>query len=811
MPEVDDGYPAYYAERLWQLLPGVYRSADALGSQPTSPEEPGPLRELVDRIGSQMAVVRRSIDRLWADQSIETCDDWVIPYIGDLLGTNLTSGEEARAQRLEVARTIHYRRRKGTVEVLEELARDITGWEAHVVEGFRRLGRTRHGLDPGLGAAAYPGVRAEDIPQLLRAEGLIGAVSSTPAGGLLDLRKAHAAALVSTAYDESYHHLDVRAGSQALGHFAIHKLLVFLWRLRSFTVQEGTPVEVQGCEQRAYTFDPTGREVPLFLPGIPAGEWSATSWTSAAEWQVPGPLSRALAKLMGESGIDAAYTIAGATPSEVYPELGRFSTGAPPAGAMTVSYSYGFPSTIGAGPYDRALLGEPPSAVEPVHAVKGGGSGLGAALAAAGPKSTVLIEDALTYTELTDVGSSAQPIRSLLCQAAPELRAVLRAKPGSAPWVFTGGPEAELVLDGLLLSGCDVVLCGTFASVRLTACTLDPGTAAQDTGATGASPLAVAVDGAPLTPTRIFAEAGTIATLSIDHCVLGPIRTRMGGSVETLSISDSIVQAVTTSTASTYTDADVYDPLLLAQGLLASADPLAKSLSERLPAGASEALQALVKEPQATLDPRILEGLNALVEHAGALYDPASYPSVALDRATLVLYARAPSLDAAAMASLNRRLLDGAFPVALGLAAIAVADAAVTLERVSVLGPLAAQKLSTNATILAGMSAVQDTQDGCIRFSAVAAGSRVARAYHSVQIASAGGIFASEAFGQPAYGQLSDSADEAAGGTLLQGAENGAQMGAFSSDLAAPKEQALKSKYEEYMPLGLTPVVVHVT
>ena len=40
------------------------------------------------RVGAQAAVVRRSIDRLWEDQSIESCEDWVVDYIGDLLATN---------------------------------------------------------------------------------------------------------------------------------------------------------------------------------------------------------------------------------------------------------------------------------------------------------------------------------------------------------------------------------------------------------------------------------------------------------------------------------------------------------------------------------------------------------------------------------------------------------------------------------------------------------------------------------------------------------------------------------------------------
>ena len=36
-------------------------------------------------------------------------------------------------------------------------------------------------------------------------------------------------------------------------------------------------------------------------------------------------------------------------------------------------------------------------------------------------------------------------------------------------------------------------------------------------------------------------------------------------------------------------------------------------------------------------------------------------------------------------------------------------------------------------------------------------------------------------------------------------------MGAFSAGLAPIKEQGLLIKYAEYMPLGLTPVIVHVT
>src|SRR5215472_16047310 len=110
MPDDRDHYGVYYADKLWNLLPEIYRTlhSNTFGRK-------GPLRELVDRVGAQPAIVRRSIDRLWEDQSIETCDDWVIPYIGDLLATNLVASLDARGRRVDVAKTIYYRRRKGTV------------------------------------------------------------------------------------------------------------------------------------------------------------------------------------------------------------------------------------------------------------------------------------------------------------------------------------------------------------------------------------------------------------------------------------------------------------------------------------------------------------------------------------------------------------------------------------------------------------------------------------------------------------------------------------------------------------------------
>src|SRR5579862_3617408 len=273
----DDGYEAWYQTKLWQLLPAVYRTQDAAVQG-----VPGPLQELLNRIGGQAAILRRSIDRLWENQSIETCDDWVIPYIGDLLATRLVACLDARAQRLDVAKTIYYRRRAGTLGLLEELVADIAGRDARAVEFFRRLGRTRHQFDPPIGNAfaanvaswtadttyepgdivgngpnAYVctagGISAasggpagggssiadggvtwgfyEPLGSLVPAviEGLAGANSRTPAGGFADLRNAYAAANAGNAFDEFAYTADLRAGVQSFGWYNISHLGMFIW------------------------------------------------------------------------------------------------------------------------------------------------------------------------------------------------------------------------------------------------------------------------------------------------------------------------------------------------------------------------------------------------------------------------------------------------------------------------------------------------------------------------------------------------------------------------------------------------------
>ena len=68
------------------------------------------------------------------------------PYIGDLIGYRTLHGvvPNVASPRADVANTIRYRRRKGTASMLEQLARDVTGWPARAAEFFQLLGWTQN-------------------------------------------------------------------------------------------------------------------------------------------------------------------------------------------------------------------------------------------------------------------------------------------------------------------------------------------------------------------------------------------------------------------------------------------------------------------------------------------------------------------------------------------------------------------------------------------------------------------------------------------------------------------------------------------
>jgi hypothetical protein len=820
----DDRYAEYYAAKLWHLIPVVYRSLDS------DLTKPGPLAEIVNRIAAQAAVLRRSVDRLWEDQSIESCDDWIIPYIGDLVATRLVACLDARSQRLDVAKTIYYRRRKGTVGLLEELASDIAGRDARIVEFFRRLARTRHCFDPPVGLVPLPNTPDEDPPAAV-VEGLVGAYTRTPAGGYADLRDRYGASKAHTAFDEYAHTADFRRGLQSVGWHNIPKLGGFLYWLKTYAVSPTTPVPYTAhpCPDQ-FTFDPTGREIPLFSASRRSGDCFGEAWVAPNEWQLAAPIDQLLFDRVPQHFYpDALAVIEGDPPTAVVPLSGaglkaivnvrrgrfRLAGGAPAGGVVSTRYHYGFASEIGAGGYDQRRGGttriEEP---DPLAAVTGGADALKNALAGmAGASGTFVIEDSVTYTLPGTLGG-AGGIDHVVIRGKYKERPVVRALDDPRPeWVIVGAPGAQLALQGIHLVGADLVLRGEFDSVLISCATLDPGTSGAALHPPGV--FLQSVDGHPLAPTRLFVEA-RVKDLHIERAITGPLRTRNGGGIETLRVTDSILQSIPETEGGPFKAGDLSDPGLLLARLrkTGTPGPLAKFLRGALTPEGSDQVDAhkLTDASSAALTKKLTDDLNAIL--ANPLYTKARFAQVHLSKATRALAAK--PLAGADLIAFNRRLLAEAWPAVFAQLAIATISGTVDLSRTTVLGALAVHRLYASECILDGVAIAEDAQHGCIRFTTYAEGSVLHQPYESVTVLPDAALFRTREFGQPDYARLRDGVDEAittggAGASIVNGAENGSEVGAFCREQVPLKRRGLTQKFAEYMPVGLVPIWVDAT
>jgi len=121
---------------IYSLLPAVFRNRDVA--------QGGPLQALFAVLESQYGLVQDNLAQLYDDQFIETCAPWVIPYLGQLIGYNtvFTAALTSPDSRAEVANTIGYRRRKGTLVALEQITHDVSGRSTMAVEEFRNLATT---------------------------------------------------------------------------------------------------------------------------------------------------------------------------------------------------------------------------------------------------------------------------------------------------------------------------------------------------------------------------------------------------------------------------------------------------------------------------------------------------------------------------------------------------------------------------------------------------------------------------------------------------------------------------------------------
>jgi hypothetical protein len=139
----------------------------------------------------------------------------------------------------------------------------------------------------------------------------------------------------------------------------------------------------------------------------------------------------------------------------------------------------------------------------------------------------------------------------------------------------------------------------------------------------------------------------------------------------------------------------------------------------------------------------------------------------------------------------------------------------VQLERVTVFGRILCEVLNASETLLNDVASVNDQQSGCIRFSRFEIGSVLPRRYRCIpnQTQTSGGsstenrgapLFNSRRFGRPDYGQLA----AACPNPVLTAAENQGEIGAFASTQNTIRLRNLNIKLQEFMPVGLSPVII---
>ena len=247
-------------KKIYELLPAIYRIRDA--------ENNGSLKALMSIIAGQAVAAEADIEKLYRNWFIETCEEWVVPYIGDLLGVrNLhnVSGHSVISQRVYVANTISYRRRKGIAPVLEQLSLDIAGWRAHATEFFELLA-------------------ASQFMNHIRLHRTL-----TP-----DLRKMNQLSLLNTGFDTIAHSADVRNISSGRGLYNIPNLGLFIWRLQNYRVDRSDAKRLT-CKvspdpgvTHFFTFDPAGFNCQLFN----SPETETTITHVSEEINVPGLLRR---------------------------------------------------------------------------------------------------------------------------------------------------------------------------------------------------------------------------------------------------------------------------------------------------------------------------------------------------------------------------------------------------------------------------------------------------------------------------------------------------------------------------------------
>jgi hypothetical protein len=536
-------------DRLFTLLPVVHRMRDA--------QQGYPLRALLQVIAEQVNLVEEDIEQLYENWFVETAEEWVVPYIGDLVGyqplhgagepTSLVDERDLDrlkilVPRVEVANTLYYRRRKGTLYLLELLANQVAGWPARAVEFYRLL--------------AYN--QALDHLQLRR-------------GRTADLRDEDALQRLAGPFDEMAHTVDVRANDSLAipGYYNIPSVGLFVWRLRSYSVTQTPAYQLEQAGPNCFTFSALGHDAPLYAR--PQPETAPTD--IAAERNLPVAIRRRAFELHVEAyygpgkslyiwlgqgdgkprrGISARRIVATDLSGWQYepergkvavdPELGRiaFHPREIPRQGVWVSYHYGFSADLGGGEYPRPIAQVRGAEVYRVGEGQAFGT-INEALDHWQEKSpadaVVEIADSAVYVEPVTV-RLVEGRRSLQLRAARGARPILRLldwqtdRPDSL-WV-TGDPGSRFVLDGLLVSGRGMQVQGPVATVTIRHSTLVPGWSLHP-------------DCEPRRPAEPSLELiDTTACVVIEHSILGSIQVNqdeVGAEPLLIYLRDSILDA----------------------------------------------------------------------------------------------------------------------------------------------------------------------------------------------------------------------------------------------------------------------------
>ena len=511
------------ADRLYALLPSVYRIRD---------EQQGhPLRALVALIAQEFEALEENVDQLYDDQFIETCAEWVAPYIGDLIGYRPLHGVAAAivSPRAEVANTIAYRRRKGTAAMLEQLARDVTDWPARAVEFFEQLATTQYMNHVRLHAPATADLRSTS--RMLAQGGPFNAV-------------AHCA--------------EMRRPEAGSGRYNIPNIGIFLWRLQPFRLSDVPLTPDPGdATGRKFRCNPLGADQPLFRwpltetlvshiaepANVPdpinlrlmarALKAAATDPTLADDYGpgkslvlsrpnanpalAPVPIAathirvcdlRDVAGGWAHEATQAADTIA------IDPRLGRVRLGTSVAGPILGIFHSGFSRPIGGGEYERVLVGGGLATQRGAS----GGEALQPHLDAIASGGRLVIGDSLTYAETV-----VFKVDGVTQAGTPGIEVVVTARNGARPLIASGGTitlaigaRGRLVLDGLVIDGGALQLAAAADNepreLVLRHCTLVPGRSLNPDGS-ATSP------GAPS-----LTVAHPFATVTLDQCIVGALR-----------------------------------------------------------------------------------------------------------------------------------------------------------------------------------------------------------------------------------------------------------------------------------------------